>query len=325
MMLSFCSSPLSNLWCRHKQRIPRRHNPRPRSHVVCALKLPSLIVGVNEYSHDTSLTILDGDSGEILFALAKERLTRRKHDGGDISTLVPHALSALADQYSTNIDDVASRIQYVIANNHHFRIRPFEARLPFQVGQGYIPASYMSPWNLIGSDVPFLRHRIAKNSKKVELSHHLAHAYSSVYAVPFDSGLIVIMDGMGDAFDDWLKGLDMNDNNYYTEESLPDEICQDSDGFQQFPSDFKMKPGVSFREAETVYTFKRDPKNRANIRFQRVFKRWTPENAPPELMNHSFEEMDSIGAIYSRVSALIFGDWNNCGKVSAAFLSSTAI
>jgi carbamoyltransferase len=46
-----------------------------------------------------------------------------------------------------------------------------------------------------------------------------------------------------------------------------------------------------------------------------VFKRFTKENSPPTLYNHGFENMDSVGALYSRASSHIFGDWNACGKV----------
>jgi hypothetical protein len=33
---------------------------------------------------------------------------------------------------------------------------------------------------------------------------------------------------------------------------------------------------------------------------QCVYKRWTQERSPPELYNHGFENMESLGAVYSR-------------------------
>lgn len=45
-----------------------------------------------------------------------------------------------------------------------------------------------------------------------------------------------------------------------------------------------------------------------------IYKRWTRERSPPELFNHGFENMESMGAVYSRVSSHIFGDWNACGE-----------
>ena len=46
------------------------------------------------------------------------------------------------------------------------------------------------------------------------------------------------------------------------------------------------------------------------LTYQPIFKRFTQENSPPTLYNHGFENMDSLGAVYSRASSHIFGDWN---------------
>lgn len=51
-----------------------------------------------------------------------------------------------------------------------------------------------------------------------------------------------------------------------------------------------------------------------------IYKRWTRERSPPELYNHGFENMESMGAVYSRVSSHIFGDWNACGEPSCVRL-----
>ena len=55
----------------------------------------SLIVGINKYSHDASICILDGKSGEILFAQAKERVSAKKHDGGGVGKLLKLALKSV--------------------------------------------------------------------------------------------------------------------------------------------------------------------------------------------------------------------------------------
>ena len=51
----------------------------------------------------------------------------------------------------------------------------------------------------------------------------------------------------------------------------------------------------------------------------KVHKRWIQEVSPPTLYNHGFENMGSAGAVYSRVSSNIFGDWNACGKVACVW------
>ena len=52
-----------------------------------------LVIGLNKYSHDTSICVVDAATGEILFATEKERLSRRKHDAGPVDDLVAHALT----------------------------------------------------------------------------------------------------------------------------------------------------------------------------------------------------------------------------------------
>jgi hypothetical protein len=76
--------------------------------------------------------------------------------------------------------------------------------------------------------------------------------------------------------------------------------------FLQIPAHFD--PDYSYREAESAYLFDK-------LDITPVFKRWTRERSPPELFNHGFENMESMGAVYSRLSSHVFGDWNTCGKV----------
>lgn len=116
-------------------------------------------MGLNLYSHDTSVCILDRQ-GDCLFAGQKERLTRVKHDAGDASELVQHALESAG----VTLHDVS----LVVVNNHHYRVAPFERRLGWSVSMGHYPRSYADPFNLF------------PGVTKVELSHHLAHAWGAV-------------------------------------------------------------------------------------------------------------------------------------------------
>jgi hypothetical protein len=80
-----------------------------------------LVVGLNKYSHDATICAANAETGEVLFALSKERLTRKKHDGGNVATLVETCLECL------NLD--LDAIQKVVVNNHHHRVLPLEANL----------------------------------------------------------------------------------------------------------------------------------------------------------------------------------------------------
>ncbi|RYG96131.1 hypothetical protein EON65_54875, partial [archaeon] len=140
----------------------------------------SLIVGLNKYSHDASCCIVDADTGKILFAQAKERLSNRKHDGGGIGELVKDALRSVGGTYTD--------VELVVSNNHHFRVLPFEKRLPFAKAINAAPNSYLDKYNCF------------PDKEQLELSHHLAHAWSAVSTAPVTMGLVVVMDGMGESY-----------------------------------------------------------------------------------------------------------------------------
>lgn len=257
---------------------------RPRStpaRATAAEPRQKWVLGLNQYSHDAGAALLSTD-GTCSVIVPKERVTRAKCDGGDTAAAVEHALGAVG----ATLDDVVC----VCRNNHHFRVAPFEKRLDWSVRLGIYPESTVAEANLLPG-VP-----------KHELSHHLAHAWSVLAQAPFERGLVVVMDGMGETYDAMAAAQGEADEGYTHELDMP----PDPSGFTQVPPD--AGPGMGLREAESVYSFD-------GLTLRRVFKRWVPHRSPPELYNHGFENLESLGALYSRVSSHIFGDWNACGKV----------
>ncbi len=241
-----------------------------------------LILGLNQYTHSAAACLLAAD-GSLLFAGEKERLTRKKHDGGDVAVLVEHAL----DSVGATLDDIA----LVVANNHLFRIDRFHRTVHWNTALFSYQESYVSKFNLLPG-VP-----------RLELSHHLAHAWSVMPLAPFDEGVIVVMDGMGSTLHEMrMPGVD-----YYSEL----ETAQ-AEGFISVPPGLEQDGGsdsaFGWREGESAFSFKGNE-------LQRLFKRWIAEPTPALLHNYGFENMESLGAIYSRVASHVFGDWNTCGKV----------
>lgn len=254
-----------------------------------------LILGVNKYSHDTSICILDSSTGAILYSQAKERITKRKHDGGGIGELLKHGLNSVGG----TIDD----INIVVSNNHHFRVIPYEKRIPLYTRLNYVPTDYNDVYNLL------------PNAKHCELSHHLAHAWSAYATSPFNNGLILVMDGMGESYKAMIEdilGIEENSGDYMHDLKLLKTLNNDElkERFVGIPR--SLSPGSGYREAESAYTFNKNDNNNNIIP---LFKRWSRERSPPELYNHGFENMESMGAIYSRISSYILGDWNACGKI----------
>jgi carbamoyltransferase len=184
-------------------------------------------------------------------------------------------------------------IAMVVSNNHHYRVLPFEKRIPFYVSLNYVPADYNDPYNLL-PDAP-----------QYELSHHLAHAYSAMLTSPFPAGLILVMDGMGESYQSMMEDkLDPTGVNYMHDIKLIRE--QKNEKFVGQPT--ALYPGSGYREAETAYYFDKNG-------IVPVFKRWSRERSPSELYNSGFENHESLGAVYSRISSHILGDWNACGKI----------
>ncbi|KAG7366120.1 carbamoyltransferase [Nitzschia inconspicua] len=263
-----------------------------------------LVIGLNKYSHDATLCAADAKTGKVLFAISKERLTRRKHDAGNAASMVEACLDAL----DLNYDDEC--IQKVVMNNHHHRILPLERNrkhMEWEMGLGINGGSeegYDDEYNLF---------ELAEDGQCTELSHHLAHAYSTATQAPFDKGMVVVMDGMGETYRTMLQAKLSNDPSYVSDLSFPS--VEGKFPFTCIPSNLSelaQSNPFDFREAESVYVFE---KMETTMNLKPVFKRFTPENSPPTLYNHGFENMDSVGALYSRASSHIFGDWNACGKV----------
>ncbi len=204
-----------------------------------------LVLGINKYSHDTTICAADAKTGKVLFAVAKERITRKKHDGGNIAGLVELCL----DQLDLDLDSVVK----VVMNNHHHRILPFIEQNPdhmeWEEGLGINGGTedgYSDEYNILTTV-----------EDKIEMSHHLAHAYSAASQCPFNEGMVVVMDGMGETYRTMKRAADLDDVTYVSDFSL----CVKIEDIQFVPSDIEEKAKKSYfdwREAESVYTFKKD-------------------------------------------------------------------
>jgi carbamoyltransferase len=113
--------------------------------------------------------------------------------------------------------------------------------------------------------------------KVVTISHHLAHAYSAFAVCPFDEGAIMIVDGVG---------------------------SYRSDAMEIFPDE---DPGSKLaRESESYYTFK-------GSQLHCIKKVWMEPDRG--FLSDEFYNMPGLGALYSRASTYVFGDWNKCGEL----------
>lgn len=117
----------------------------------------------------------------------------------------------------------------------------------------------------------------AKSDKVVSISHHLAHAYSAFAASPFEEGAVMIVDGVG---------------------------SYRADAMEKAPGEEGGNPLA--RESESYYRF-------SGTELQCLKKVWLEPSRGP--LNEEFYSMPGLGALYSRASTYVFGDWNKCGEL----------
>ena len=218
------------------------------------------ILGINAYDHDVSACLLR--DGEIAFAITKERITRQKHDTGFYQKVIDYCLSA----EGITLDDV----DLVVRNCYVLPVEDLEQRLMYED----VPEFMDEDERKQAAASPL---HLSKSDKVITLSHHLAHAYSAFAASPFDEGVVMVVDGVG---------------NYAADIHEKDQLTE------------KVNPLA--RESESYYKFQ-------GSKLEALKKIWLEPTRG--FLSDEFFFMAGLGALYSRVSSYIFADWNKCGEV----------
>ncbi|HVO95733.1 MAG TPA: carbamoyltransferase N-terminal domain-containing protein, partial [Terriglobales bacterium] len=153
-----------------------------------------LILGLNMFHADASAAIIR--DGEIVFAVAEERLNRRKHFGGFPALAIKACLDAVGAKIS-DIDHVAvgqdkdahlsKKVQYALANPtkilNFIRMRQRKEAMR-DVRSLIAQALEVGPEQL-----RFQEHH---------LEHHIAHIASAYYCSPWEKAAGFSYDGSGD-------------------------------------------------------------------------------------------------------------------------------
>ncbi len=118
---------------------------------------------------------------------------------------------------------------------------------------------------------------LSRSDKVVSISHHLAHAYSAFAVSPFEEGVVMVVDGVG---------------------------SYRSDVVEPYPSTDTATPLA--RESESYYQF-------SGSKIECLKKIWMEPDRG--FLSDEFYNMPGLGALYSRASTYVFGDWNKCGEL----------
>jgi carbamoyltransferase len=153
-----------------------------------------LILGINMFHADASAAIVQ--DGEILFAIAEERLNRRKHYGG-FPSLAVHACLNAAGAKITDVEHVAvggdtnvhlaRKTAYALANPTKLRNL---VRLRRRKEHIRDVRSLLA--DALQADTRDLRFRLH------HLEHHIAHIASAYYCSPWERAAGFSYDGSGD-------------------------------------------------------------------------------------------------------------------------------
>ena len=118
---------------------------------------------------------------------------------------------------------------------------------------------------------------LSRSDKVVSISHHLAHAYSAFAVSPFEEGAIMIVDGVGS------YRSDVNESFPATDTATP--LARESESYNKF----------------------------SGSKLECLKKVWMEPDRG--FLSDEFYNMPGLGALYSRASTYIFGDWNKCGEL----------
>jgi carbamoyltransferase len=155
-----------------------------------------LTLGIN-YSqmHDSSACIvLDG---ELLFAVAEERISRIKHDAG-FPKLAIQACLDFAKISAAQIDEVCFGWQPAgPVYRHDLKLYATGAWPLSYINFLNSSRHFLSMWHQESGATPFRRTFGAGKARFRYVDHHLAHALSAYAYSGFDDAAVVVMDGRG--------------------------------------------------------------------------------------------------------------------------------
>lgn len=210
---------------------------------------PIYVLGTG-LSHNGSAVLLK--DGKVCVGIEKERVTRQKHDGGNDSDAIQYCL----DAEGITVEDLHLVVQ--CANFHVVKRNGF-----------------FGPRLFADSEFPAI----------VNVSHHLAHAWSAAGTTQFDDCTIMVIDGCGSPF----------------------EQCTDLKGAALLEDRAAMKTGV-WCEKDSFYHFDGSDV----IPLMKDFSQIRPES--DGILGMPTTE-HSIGGFYAAVSHYVFGNLDDVGKL----------
>jgi carbamoyltransferase len=153
-------------------------------------------IGINyTRTHDSAACITR--DGELLFAVAEERLSRVKHDGRFPRNAIQACLD-FAGVKPSQVDEVCFGWDRPWRGYRHDLKLLATSQMPL-TGLNLVTTTmhFLSLWHQGGGSKRFLQEFSGAHPKFRFVGHHLAHAISAYSYSGFDDAAIVVMDGRG--------------------------------------------------------------------------------------------------------------------------------
>lgn len=156
-----------------------------------------LILGLNTFHADSSAVLVDATSGELIAALAEERLNRVKHYAGFPELAISECLR-MAGAEPRDVAHVAiardgranllAKVGFAL-NNLPRMTRLARQRLKLRANVASVPQLLERSWGYPSGRLPPKVHHV---------EHHLAHVASAFLVSPFERAALLSVDGFGD-------------------------------------------------------------------------------------------------------------------------------
>ncbi len=157
-----------------------------------------LVLGISAFYHDSAAALIH--DGEIIAAAQEERFTRKKHDPSFPKNAISYCL-AEAKIGGSAIDRIVFyekpflKFERLIETYLAFAPRGFASfrkAMPLWIGEKLFQR------DLLLRDLKALDPGLGDKAKLGFCEHHFSHAASAYYPAPFDSALVLTMDGVGE-------------------------------------------------------------------------------------------------------------------------------
>ena len=156
------------------------------------------ILGISAYYHDSAAALIH--DGEIIAAAQEERFTRQKHCADFPKEAIEYCLReagiTLAQlDHIVFYDKPFLKFERLLESYHAFApagFRSFVAAMPVWIKEKLFQK------RMLLRELQTLAPDVDLRSKLLFSEHHLSHAASAFYPSPFDTALILTMDGVGE-------------------------------------------------------------------------------------------------------------------------------